>query len=352
MTTTKIYLKENAITELPSLLKSLTPNLNPSKLFIVYDKALPLSLPSFSSLFPLSLLPLPGGEGSKSKETLFFLLEEMTKASLNKDSLVIAVGGGTITDLVGFAASIYHRGLPLIFIPTTLLGMVDAAIGGKNGINFLGLKNQIGTLFHPLATINDMSFLQTLDDKSLKEGLSEVIKYGIIQDKELFTFLDENMEKILAKDPLTLRFIVERSIENKLHVVKRSEDEPAYRDILNFGHTFAHAIEGVSQNKISHGEAVAIGMGLAMKVSERLQWCTSMDVLKVFRLLERAKLNLLLPNFDEEQILTFLEKDKKGTLGKINLILSKGIGYVAKANDVSRELLKDVLLNAMEKSRT
>jgi len=211
------------------------------------------------------------GENFKTLDSVIFLIEKFSKLGIDRGDYVIAVGGGSILDTVGFAASIYLRGVNLINVPTTLLGMVDAAIGGKNGVNFESYKNIIGTFYQPKLILADLRFLDTLPIEELKKGLAEVIKYALVLDKELYDFLSLNKDSIMKKEDEVIEEIIYKSALNKLEVVKEDErEENGIRIVLNFGHTIGHAIEAGSNFSIPHGYAISVGMLCEAKIAEEM----------------------------------------------------------------------------------
>lgn len=211
---------------------------------------------------------LKGGEEAKDIEVVLKIVERMYEAGIQRSDYVVAFGGGTLTDVTGFAASIYLRGINFVAIPTTLLGMVDAAVGGKNAVNFKNVKNVLGTFYQPRIIVADTRFLDTLPQQEYVNGLAEVIKYGLALDKELYEYLRGNSEKILSRDEEALERVIERSIADKLFVVEQDVfDVKGIRIVLNFGHTVGHLIESLSGFSISHGKAVAVGMAYESLVS-------------------------------------------------------------------------------------
>ena len=212
-------------------------------------------------------ITVPSGESSKSREMKEEIEDNLLEHKFGRDSLIIAIGGGVIGDLSGFTASTFNRGIPVIQVPTTLLAMADSSIGGKTGVNTKHGKNLIGTVYQPDAVFSDMDFLETLPDDEFKSGLAEIIKQGIIQDKELFDFLEKNSKEILERKKDVLQHIIKRSIELKKQVFELDSHEAGLRQILNFGHTFGHALEAYNQYRMKHGFAVAAGMIVEARIS-------------------------------------------------------------------------------------
>ncbi|AAK40642.1 3-dehydroquinate synthase [Saccharolobus solfataricus] len=232
-------------------------------------------------------IPINDGESTKELSSVISLVEKLFEKNFDRGDYIIGVGGGTVTDVAGFLASIYLRGLNLINVPTTFLGMVDAAIGGKNGVNFNNIKNLIGTFYQPSMIISDLEFLETLPIEELKKGLAEVIKYGLTLDKELYDYLSLNKEKILNKDKQALEDIIFRSTLDKLSIVKEDERETkGIRIVLNFGHTIGHAIEAGSSFNVPHGYAISVGMVCEAKMAEELGYAEEGVVEDVLWLLQ------------------------------------------------------------------
>lgn len=291
---------------------------------------------------------VPAGETSKSLFQASVCWEEMHKQALDRKSLVIGLGGGVITDLSGFVASTYMRGVDVIQIPTTLMGMVDASIGGKTAVNLSTGKNIVGTLFQPRIIFVDPQFLKSLPAKEYRSGLAEVIKYGVIWDSELFQFLEKSMPDVLALKSIPLNKLITTSCKIKAEVVSKDPTEQNLRAILNFGHTFAHAIEtATAYKKYLHGEAVAIGMSCAATLSHSMSLCSKKVVERINSLCHQAGLKTELPSdIPLEKIVELMAFDKKSIQGDLNLILVQEIGKVTKVNGVDP---KTVLLGLKTK---
>jgi 3-dehydroquinate synthase len=297
--------------------------------------------------FDGSLAELPPGESAKSLDVAKFLYERCFDAKLDRDSALIALGGGVIGDLTGFVAATFYRSIPFIQIPTTLLAMVDASIGGKTGVDHPSAKNAIGAFHQPKAVLIDPEILKTLSDRELRSGLAEVIKYGVIDDAELFAFLEANMDKLLAKDPSALAHVIQRCAAIKARIVSEDEHEKAGgpRALLNFGHTFAHAIESATGYKsYLHGEAVGIGMAFASELSVRQKLLTRADRDRIIALIKKAGLNTTLRDSDPDTETLFAAsfKDKKVAGGKLRFILAEQIGKAKTASDVPDDVVKKV----------
>ena len=273
------------------------------------------------------LVVLPDGEVHKDWPTLNLIFDALLSARVERSTTLIALGGGVIGDMVGFAAATYQRGVPFIQVPTTLLSQVDSSVGGKTAINHPLGKNMIGAFYQPKVVLADIDTLDTLPDRELKAGLAEVIKYGLIRDREFFDWLEINMSRLLARDTEALAFAIERSCRNKAEVVIEDETETGVRAHLNLGHTFGHAIEtGLGYGEWLHGEAVAAGTLMAAELSRRLGWLNDDDVARIRRIHEAAGLALRGPKMGVERYLELMSHDKKVEAGKLRLVLLKRIG--------------------------
>ncbi|MBP1357030.1 MAG: 3-dehydroquinate synthase [Sulfolobus sp.] len=261
-------------------------------------------------------IEIPDGEEAKSFDNVVNIIDKLISNNIKRNHYIVAIGGGTVTDVAGFVASVYMRGLKLVNVPTTLLGMVDASIGGKNAINFKNVKNILGTFYQPSLIIDDLSFLDTLSLDEIKKGLAEVIKYALILDYSLYTFLAEHKDAILSKDDEMLENVINRSVENKLNIVKEDErEEEGIRIVLNFGHTIGHAIEAGSGFKIPHGYAISVGMVCEAKMFEELGYAEEGVVEDVIWLLSLYGLPIDVAKLEEKinlnDALNALELDKK-----------------------------------------
>jgi 3-dehydroquinate synthase len=287
---------------------------------------------------------LPDGEAYKSWETLNKIFDELLSNRCERKTPLIALGGGVIGDLTGFAAATYQRGVPFIQLPTTLLSQVDSSVGGKTAINHPLGKNMVGAFYQPQAVIADMDTLRTLPPRELAAGLAEVIKYGFLRDAEFLDWLEKNIDRLTALEPEALAFAVERSCQNKAEVVAKDERETGDRALLNFGHTFGHAVEtGMGYGEWLHGEAVAAGMVLAARFSEKLGYIGKADVARVVDILVRAKLPVAAPDLGVQRYLDLMGHDKKVEGGKIKFILLKKPGEAFICNQYDTQALHDVL---------
>ncbi len=295
--------------------------------------------------FCIEQLVLPDGEQYKTLELVNTIFDALLSKKFSRNATLIALGGGVIGDISGFAAACYQRGIPFIQIPTTLLAQVDSSVGGKTGVNHALGKNMIGAFYQPQSVVIDVDVLDTLDDRQLTAGIAEVIKYGLIRDLALFEWLEHNMEKLLARDKEALTYIIERSCQNKAEIVATDEKEAGIRAILNLGHTFGHAIEtGMGYGVYLHGEAVAIGTCQAADLSRRLGWLSDADVKRIEAIFKRALLPILPPeSLAAQQFIDLMTVDKKNVDGDIRLILLKKIGEASLPMAVERALLLETL---------
>ncbi len=283
---------------------------------------------------------LPDGEEQKSVETAKHICEELIKNNIDRTHSLMALGGGVIGDLTGFAASIYMRGIPFIQVPTTLLAQVDASIGGKTAVNLPSGKNLIGTFYQPKAVFIDVDVLDSLKGEVFAEGMSEIIKHGIIRDANYFGFLEENLKGILAGDKNLMIKMVAVSCRIKAEVVSEDEKESGLRAILNYGHTIAHAIESLSSYRsVLHGQAVSIGMAVAGRIAVLKGIFPEKELEKQNRLLRNAGLPVSQSKFSPEDIIRALKNDKKAKDGKIRFVLPVKIGRVIITDDVDDALI-------------
>lgn len=295
--------------------------------------------------YQLEVVILPDGEQYKTLAIMDRIFDALITRHFSRNATLIALGGGVIGDIAGFSAACYQRGIPFIQIPTTLLAQVDSSVGGKTGVNHAAGKNMIGAFYQPQAVIIDIKVLDTLDERQLSAGLAEVIKYGLIRDFSLFVWLESNIEKILERDQGSLNYIIERSCRNKAEIVAADEKESGIRAILNFGHTFGHAIEtGAGYGKYLHGEAVAIGACQAADLSRRAGLLSDVDVTRVISLFKKAGLPTKPPeNIEAQDFINLMAVDKKNVDGNIRFILLKKIGEATLPTEVERTILLETL---------
>ncbi len=290
------------------------------------------------------LAVVPPGEDSKALAVAETLYTKAIACGLDRRSPVIAVGGGVVGDLAGFVAATYLRGVPFIQVPTTLLAQVDSSVGGKVAVNHPAGKNLIGAFYQPRLVVADPGCLATLPARELASGLAEVVKHGIIADAAFFAYLEGNSAAILAREPGSLAEIVRRSCEIKAAVVEQDEKESGLRMILNFGHTIGHAIEAATGfARYSHGEAVAVGMHGAARLSSLLGRCGPDTVAAIRALSARFGLPTAAPGCRPEDLLAYLARDKKSIGGAVNWVLTGGIGRAVVTADVPEEAVRQVL---------
>lgn len=288
---------------------------------------------------------LPDGEQFKTLEFISRIFDRLLSSKFSRNATLIALGGGVIGDMGGFAAACYQRGIAFIQIPTTLLAQVDSSVGGKTGVNHPLGKNMIGAFYQPRCVIADADVLDTLDDRQLSAGLAEVIKYGLIRDEDFFNWLEQNIGALLARDKEALAFAIERSCLNKAEIVAEDETESGVRATLNLGHTFGHAIEtGTGYGVYLHGEAVAIGMCQAADLSRRKGWLNDEEVERIIRLIRAARLPVKpSESLSPGQFLELMAVDKKNLDGNIRLILLEKIGLATLPIYVEQNLLEMTL---------
>ncbi len=297
-----------------------------------------------ASGFTVTTLTVPDGEEQKSLETAGRLYRELAECYAERTTPILALGGGVIGDLAGFVAATYLRGVPLVQLPTTLLAQVDSSIGGKVALDHDRLKNKIGAFYQPRLVISDIDTIRTLDDKQFTNGLAEVIKYGVIRDEGFFTYLENNLDKIKLLDTETVEEIVFRSAKIKAEVVEKDEKDLGLRAILNFGHTVGHAVESVSNFKVSHGEAVAIGMLAAARISQRMSILKQNELARLEDLIKRAGLPTRLPDPGMEKLVAAMKQDKKVLKGRLRFILPQSLGKVFITEEVDLSLVEQALI--------
>ncbi len=301
--------------------------------------------------YHLGTVILPDGEQFKTLDYVNKVFDHLLEKKFSRNATLIALGGGVIGDMGGFAAACYQRGIAFIQIPTTLLAQVDSSVGGKTGVNHVLGKNMIGAFYQPQCVIADTQVLSTLDDRQLSAGLAEVIKYGLIRDLDFFEWLEQNIQLLLARDDEALMFAIKRSCLNKAEVVAEDEFESGVRATLNLGHTFGHAIEtGMGYGRYLHGEAVAIGTVLAADLSRRLGWLSDIDVQRIISLFKAANLPITPPaEMNPGQYIELMSVDKKNLDGKIRLILLEALGQATLPVNVELKQLTETLQYMTEK---
>jgi len=325
------------------------PHIRGRQLMLVSNETVaPLYLPRVREAlagYQLEQVILPDGEEFKTLEILKRIFDALLQNRFNRSCCLVALGGGVIGDMAGFAAASYQRGVDFIQIPTTLLAQVDSSVGGKTGVNHTLGKNMIGAFHQPRCVLADTSTLDTLDDRQLSAGLAEIIKYGLIEDVGFFAWLEQNMDQLLARDTEALIYAIERSCQCKAAIVAADEYEHGKRVLLNLGHTFGHAIEtGMGYGCWLHGEAVAAGMAMAADLSARHGWLSGTDVERIRTLLARAKLPVAAPKeMSREQFLDLMAVDKKALDGGLRLVLMDDIGRSKICSDFEPRLLEQTL---------
>lgn len=302
--------------------------------------------------FQVSTCILPDGETYKNLQELNQIFIGLLQNHCDRQSTLIALGGGVVGDMTGFAAAVYQRGVDFIQVPTTLLAQVDSSVGGKTGVNHTLGKNMIGAFHQPRCVIADTDTLSTLDERQYKSGLAEVIKYGLIQDEAFFVWLETHMDALLARDSTVVAEAIFRSCHNKAMVVARDEREEGARALLNLGHTFGHAIESATgYSQWLHGEAVATGMMMAALMSHKMGWLSIATVFRIRAILVRAGLPLFPPeSMDLEQFYTYMQVDKKVVDGQIRLILLEKIGQAVVCAQYDAQLLKQTLSESLART--
>lgn len=319
----------------PGLLANLTSCrhlLNNRRVLIVTNETVgPIYLPSLETALKdveHQHVILPDGESFKTLATLSRIFDALLEGNFSRDCILIALGGGVIGDMCGFAAATYQRGVDFIQVPTTLLAQVDSSVGGKTAVNHPLGKNMIGAFHQPRAVIADTNTLKTLPDRELKAGIAEVIKYGLLGDAEFLTWLEQNMDALLARDDEALIYAIHRSCQNKSRIIAEDEREGGKRALLNLGHTFGHAIEtSLGYGKWLHGEAIAAGMIMATDMSCRLGWIGNTDLERVTALVRKAELPVSIPaELTPQQFIAAMGHDKKVLAGKLRLVLLQSLG--------------------------
>ena len=288
---------------------------------------------------------LPDGEKYKDSPHLNLIFDALLEAGFNRDCTVLALGGGVIGDMAGFASACFQRGVYFIQVPTTLLSQVDSSVGGKTGINHPLGKNMIGAFQQPQVVLADMSQLVTLPDRELSAGLAEVIKYALLGDEKFLVWLEENMDALVGRNKELLAEAVYRSCAHKARIVANDEKEQGERALLNLGHTFGHAIESYMGYGVwLHGEAVATGMVMAADLSQRMGWISQEDLERTKKIISRAQLPTVCPKIPLDDFLAYMAHDKKVLNGQLRLVLLKQLGKTVITRDFDLELMKQAIL--------
>lgn len=334
-------------TKIISSIDSLIDCTQYSRALIVSDKNIPLSIiKKLQTALPIKSfnLSLPARDLEKNIENVQKIWQALFKSGFDRKSLVINIGGGMIGDLGGFAASTYKRGVDFLQIPTTLLSQVDASVGGKVGINFLGVKNLIGSFQQPIAVIIDVDLLSTLPKKEFISGFAEIIKHGLIADKKYFQFVSQKKPQDFSEDELVE--IIRKSIQIKIRIVKKDEKESGPRKLLNFGHTIGHAIESLSletDHPLLHGEAISIGMVKEGKLSNLTGLLSNKDYLILEKTIINCGLPVAISGIKADRIIEKIKSDKKNNHGKINWTLLKEIGKAVYDQNIDNSLIRKVI---------
>lgn len=335
-----------------SLVEHLLPYVSGRQVMIVSnDVVAPLYLTRYVEVLKdagkiVAFCILPDGESYKTLNSLALVFDALMQQRFNRDCTVLALGGGVVGDMAGFAAASFQRGVNFVQVPTTLLSQVDSSVGGKTGVNHPLGKNMIGAFKQPKLVIADMSLLSTLPDREFSAGLAEVIKYALIGDMEFLDWLELNVHGLMERDPELLAEAVFRSCQHKALIVAADEHEQGDRALLNLGHTFGHAIESFMGYGVwLHGEAVATGMLMAADLSARLGWISNEEVSRVRKLLIAAKLPVVVPDIGSDAFLSLMGQDKKVLDGQLRLVLLKKVGQAVITRNFDLQLLLQTLRN-------
>ncbi len=321
---------------------------NIKKLFLITDenvgKIYLKAILNILSDFEVKTYILNPGEKSKTTTTVLKIFDELIKYNFDRNGIVLSIGGGVVGDISGFVASTYMRGINYIQVPTTLLAQVDSSIGGKVGIDYKGLKNIIGSFYFPIKNIIDVEFLETLNERELISGLGEILKYGLIEDYNFFNYVNNNLKKILEKDPRVLVYIVERSVNIKNKIVKLDKRDKNIRRKLNFGHTIGHSIEGLYNfEKYNHGEAVILGILYESYISKEIGLIDRSYFNKIYNTLTKLVTPILFNENEINRMIKIMEYDKKNTDGKIGFILPVEKGKVNIFYNIQKATIKKAL---------
>jgi 3-dehydroquinate synthase len=348
-----ILIEPGSLKQLPTLLRA--QSLGRSTALITNQTVEPLyGSIAYQSLSDngrkVTLFALPDGEEHKSFAWAQRVYDHLLDAGMDRSSLIVAIGGGVVGDLSGFVAATYMRGIPFVLVPTTLLAQVDASVGGKVAVNHPRAKNLIGAFHQPAMVVIDPLTLRTLPPRELRAGLAEVVKYGVIADAGFFSFVESRLETIQSLDADAIGHVIERSCQIKAAVVAEDErEESGRREILNYGHTFGHAIETVFHYRYLHGEAVAIGMTAAANLAARRGLISAEVAERQEHLLRRIGLPVQMPAADVEELLSAMRRDKKVRQGRLRLVLPVKMGEAQTIEDVSEDDIRGALQEVMVK---
>ncbi|WP_020676414.1 3-dehydroquinate synthase [Geopsychrobacter electrodiphilus] len=346
-----IHFGENILSQVGEELKS---KKFPSKLAIITnDRVFPLygnqiKASLVTSGYECHFIVVPDGEQFKSLSTLESIYDQLIEGGFDRGCGILALGGGVVGDMAGYAAASFLRGIPFVQVPTTILSQVDSSVGGKTGVNHRLGKNLIGAFYQPKLVLIDIMTLQTLDPREIRAGIAEIIKYGVIYDANFFAWLENNVDKLLRLDSEALLHAVKRSCQIKADIVEIDEREGSIRALLNYGHTFGHAIEALcGYGEWRHGEAVACGMIVASKISQNLGLSDGGATRRIEELLRRFNLPIKVPIFDLKQYVEAMSRDKKVRAGNLTMVLNLGIGRaklvpVSNVEDIFRTALPEL----------
>jgi 3-dehydroquinate synthase len=343
----EVHVEHGLLKKAGSLVRSVCSSdkimvLSTKAIYRLYGKTLFKSLRSKG--FKVYPFLIPDGERYKNEITLFKVLRQMARLSFQRDACLLALGGGVVGDLGGFAASIYMRGIQFVQCPTTFLAQVDAGIGGKTAIDFNGIKNLIGSFYQPKVVLADTSVLKTLSNRQMRTGLAEVIKYAIIQDEKMFKYLESQLDAVINRDPKTLVELIGRSCQIKAQIVSEDEHEGGKRAWLNYGHTLGHALEAYfNYDVLTHGEAIAYGMMFAARLSVKLGICAEVVADRQETLLRKAGLFKPLRGFKLGKVYEKMLLDKKSKNGQIQFVLTRKIGLVTIRKSVPQSVVFFIL---------
>lgn len=330
----------------------LIKEVKPSKILVVTDASItklykPITTRSLTEQgFDLHTIEIPSGEESKSLKQFSRIQDCLIENQFDRSSIVIALGGGVVGDLAGFASAVFMRGIPFVQVPTTLQAQVDASVGGKTAINHIKGKNLIGAFHQPKLVLIDVNTLESLPEQDIRAGLIEVIKMGVIRDEPLFKLVEENLERIIGLDEDILVEMISQACAGKAEIVAKDEKESRLRMVLNYGHTFAHALEAVTEyKKYRHGEAVSIGMNCAARLATNIGIFSESDFQRQYKLLKHTKLPVTFPQEHSfEEIYAAMYHDKKVIDGTIRLILPTRIGKIVIRDDISETKVKEAII--------
>ena len=324
----------------------------PSKqiMIVTNEVVAPLYLETLKSTldgFDVSTIILPDGEKHKTMKTINSILNELVNTGFDRSCTVLALGGGVIGDLTGFAASCYQRGVNFIQVPTTLLSQVDSSVGGKTGVNHSSGKNMIGAFHQPNAVIIDINTLNSLPAREISAGIAEIIKYGLINDANFFAWLEKNMENLKQLKPQAVSYAIQKSCSLKARIVAKDERETGSRALLNLGHTFGHAIEtGTGYGAWLHGEAVGAGICMAARLSARMGKIYTKTCERIETLISQAGLPIKSPaTIKPQHFLNLMNKDKKVKQGKLHMILLEEIGKACITSDLDQKIIREIVLS-------